>query len=268
MKRLGPGPTLGAVLVTLFLLAALLGPAIAPYSPTAQRFRILEHPSAAHWLGTDQNGCDLLSQVLHGARLAAGISLAVVAISLAIGTTVGAVAGYSGGLVDDALMRLCDILLAFPGILLNIALVALVRRPGIAHLIFALAVNGWVGYARVARGQALALREREFVQAARSLGAPAWRIVLRHIVPNLLGPLIVQATAGFAGVILTEATLAFLGIGQAAPYSWGALLDQGTTFLWLTQHIAIAAGLCIAIVVLGFNLLGDGLRDRLDPKSS
>lgn len=265
-RKIGPGHKLGAILLGAFLLIALCGPWIAPHSPLAESDAILRQPSRAHWLGTDENGRDLLSELLCGARLAAQISLIVVAISLTVGVALGTLAGYLGGAVDEALMRLVDVLLAFPGLLLNIAIVALVERPGTAHLVFALTANGWVGYARVARGQVLGLRDREFVQAARALGASPLRVMARHVVPNILAPLTIQATAGFAGVILVEATLAFLGIGRVAPYSWGALLDQGTTYLWKTQHIALAAGGCIAAVVLGANLLGDGLRDFLDPR--
>ena len=266
LKRLGPGPTIGAFLIVIFVAAALFGPSLAPYSPTAETGPMLAPSSRAHLLGTDQFGYDLLSEILYGARVAAIISLTVVTLSLLIGTILGTIAGYFGGLIDDILMRIVDVLLAFPGILLNIAIVALVARPGLSHLIFALTINGWVGYARVARGQVLQLREREFVQAARAIGASPWRVMARHVAPNILGPLIVQATAGAAGVILTEATLAFLGIGHVAPYSWGALLDQGTSFLWKTHHLAIVSGSCIAVVVLGCNLLGDGLRDHLDPR--
>jgi peptide/nickel transport system permease protein len=267
LRRLGPGPLVGAALLGLFVAVALVGPLLAPYAPTLQNLdHVLEGPSRAHWLGTDENGCDVLSMVLHGARLAAWISVVVVSLSLAIGVAVGTVAGYVGGAVDDALMRLVDVLLAFPGILLNLAIVALVSHTGPAHLVFALTANGWVGYARVARGQALAVREREFVQAARAMGASPWRVMARHVAPNILTPLVVQATFGFAGVISVEASLAFLGVGRLASFSWGALLDQGTTYLWRTQRLALVAGSCIAAVILGCNLLGDALRDRLDPR--
>jgi peptide/nickel transport system permease protein len=267
MKRYGIGPTVGAALLGVFFLAALVGPLVAPYGPEVQSLdHLLEGPSRAHWLGTDENGCDLLSALLYGARLAAGISLSVVALCLGIGTALGTVAGYFGGAVDEAIMRVVDVLLAFPGILLNLAIVAIVPSAGVGVFVFALAVNGWVGYARVARGQVLEVREREFVVAARALGASPGRVMLRHVVPNVLSPLIVQATFGFAGVILVEASLSFLGLGRLHPYSWGALLAQGTTYLWRTQHLAMVPGLAIAAVVLGCNLLGDGLRDRLDPK--
>jgi peptide/nickel transport system permease protein len=267
MKRLGIGPTLGLVLLGVFFLAALLGPLLAPYPPEQQSLdHLLEGPSRAHLLGTDENGCDVLSMLLYGARLAAGISLTVVFLCLVIGVTVGTIAGYFGGAVDDAIMRVVDILLAFPGILLNLAIVAVVPSAGVGVFVFALAVNGWVGYARVARGQVLEVREREFVVAARAIGAGPGRVMLRHVVPNVLSPLIVQATFAFAGVILVEASLSFLGIGRLHPYSWGALLSQGTTYLWRTQHLAAVPGAAIAAVVLGCNLVGDGLRDRLDPK--
>jgi peptide/nickel transport system permease protein len=268
MKRLGVGPTIGLVLLGMFFVAAVFGPLVAPYPPEQQSLdHLLEGSSRAHWLGTDENGCDVLSMLLFGARLAAGISFTVVLISLVVGVAIGTIAGYFGGAVDDAIMRVVDILLAFPGILLNLAIVAVVPSAGVGVFIFALAVNGWVGYARVARGQVLEVREREFVLAARAIGAGPGRVMLRHIVPNVLSPLIVQATFAFAGVILVEASLSFLGIGRLHDYSWGALLEQGTRYLWgKTQHLAAVPGAAIAIVVLGCNLLGDGLRDRLDPK--
>ncbi|MBT8491697.1 MAG: ABC transporter permease, partial [Deltaproteobacteria bacterium] len=175
--------------------------------------------------------------------------------------------GYFGGKVDELIMRVVDVLLAFPGILLNIAIVALLARPGIGVLIFALCLNGWVGYARVARGQVLSVRELEFVTAARAVGVPASSIMRRHVVPNILSPIIVQMTFGFGTVILVEASLSFLGLGPQLPYTWGALLEQGSVFLW-RPRLALVPGLAIMLVVLGCNLLGDGLRDRFDPKRS
>lgn len=266
-RRYGLGPLIGGALILAFFAMALFGPMVAPYDPESQNLdHLLELPSRAHLLGTDENGCDLLSQLLFGARLAAAISLSVVALCMVVGTAVGTIAGYFGGWVDEGIMRLVDVLLAFPGILLNLAIVAIVPSAGVGVFVFALAVNGWVGYARVARGQVLEVREREFVTAARAIGASPWRVMLRHVVPNILTPLVVQATFGFAGVILVEASLSFLGLGRLHPYSWGSLLAQGTTYLWRTQHLAMAPGLAIAGVVLGCNLLGDGLRDRLDPR--
>jgi len=268
MSRGRPGTVLGAWLVLLFLLAALLGPALAPHSPVAQDLDlVLAAPQAGHPLGTDENGSDLLSMLLHGARMALIIAGVTVLLCMSVGAILGATAGYFGGWIDETLMRVVDILLAFPGILLNLAIVALVQRPSVGFIIFALAVNGWVGYARVARGQTLAVREREFVLAARAAGARFPRILFRHILPSILGPLVVQATFGFGGVMLVEASLSFLGLGPAVPYTWGALLSQGTTYLWRSSHLAAIPGAAIAIVVLGCNLLGDGLRDHLDPRS-
>jgi peptide/nickel transport system permease protein len=255
------------LLLALFFLAAIAGPWIAPYGPEAQNLgHLLEKPSAAHWLGTDENGCDVFSQLLYGARLAAGISSTVVALCLIIGVAIGTIAGYFGGWIDEIIMRAVDVLLAFPGILLNLAIVAMVPSAGVGVFVFALVINGWVGYARVARGQVLQVREREYVQAAQAIGASSWRIMLRHVIPNAMSPLIVQATFGFAGVILVEASLSFLGVGRLHNYSWGALLSQGTTYLWRTQHLAMVPGIAIAIVVLGCNLVGDALRDRFDPR--
>jgi peptide/nickel transport system permease protein len=258
----------GAALVVIFLLAALVGPLLAPHSPVAQDLdQVLAPASASHPLGTDENGSDLLSMVLHGARLALLTAGLTVLLCLTIGSLIGATAGYFGGWVDEVVMRVVDVLLAFPGILLNLAIVALVQRPSVGFVIFALTVNGWVGYARVARGQTLAVREREYVLAARAAGAGFPRILLRHILPSIMGPLIVQATFGFGGIILIEASLSFLGLGPAIPYTWGSLLSQGTTYLWRSAHLAAVPGAAIAIVVLGCNLLGDGLRDHLDPRS-
>ena len=265
--RLSPGAWLGAALLALFALAALVGPLVAPYSPSAGDLDArLAGPSAAHWLGTDENGVDLLSQLLFGARLALGIGVTVVLVCASVGVLLGTLAGYFGGIVDELIMRVVDVLLAFPGILLNLAIVAVVDRPGVGVMIFAISLNGWVGYARVARGQVLSLRELEFVAAARALGASPWRIMRGHIVPNLVSPLLVQMTFGLGGAILVEASLSFLGLGPQLPYSWGALLDQGTGQLWSTQRLATVPGLAIMVVVLGSNLLGDGMRDRWDPR--
>jgi peptide/nickel transport system permease protein len=260
---------IGLVLVMAFLLTAILGPMLAPYSPTAGDLdHILAGPSSAHWFGTDENGVDVLSQMLYGARVALIISGVVTLISAVLGTGLGIMSGYFRGAFDEVLMRVVDMLLAFPRILLNIAIVALVARPGVGTLIFALTVNGWVGYARLARGQVLTLSELEYVAAARCAGAGHARIMMRHIFPNVLPLIVVQMSLAFGGVIAVEASLSFLGLGPQLNYTWGALLDQGTTFLWQTQRLALVPGLAIMLVVLGSNLLGDGLRDRWDPRSS
>jgi peptide/nickel transport system permease protein len=267
--RLSPSGWIGLAMLVTFVIAGIVGPWVAPYSPEVidlpGRF---QSPSAEHWLGTDKSGIDTLSQLLWGARSALKISLIVVAICSVVGTVLGTISGYFRGAVDEVIMRVVDVLMSFPGILLNIAVVAVVARPGIAVLIGALAINGWVSYARMARGQALSLRERDYVVAAQALGASNRRIILRHVIPNLLGPTIIQMTFGVGGVILVEASLSFLGLGAQVDYTWGAMLDQGTTFLWREgfAYYAIVPGAAIMWVVLAANLLGDGLRDRLDPR--
>ncbi|HKE17021.1 MAG TPA: ABC transporter permease [Kofleriaceae bacterium] len=266
-RPLTPATWIGLGLIALFVLTALVGPLAAPSSPRQQDLdHILAAPSAAHWLGTDENGVDLLSELLHGARLALLISGVVVAVCAALGTAIGIAAGYYRGAVDEIVMRVVDVLLAFPGILLNIAIVALIARPGVGVMIFALTLNGWVSYARLARGQVLSLRERDYVIAARAMGARPARIMWRHIFPNLLSPILVQMSFAFGGIILVEASLSFLGLGPQVNYTWGALLGQGTTYLWKTQRLALVPGAAIMVVVLGSNLVGDGLRDRFDPR--
>lgn len=267
LEGFSPSAKIGVALVALFLATAVFGPLLAPHSPTEHNLdRILEGPSADHWLGTDQNGVDVLSAMLYGARAALIISGCVVILSALIGITLGLIAGYYGGKIDELIMRIVDVLLAFPGILLNIAIVALVAAPGIPVLIFALTVNAWVGYARLARGQVLSLRETEYVMAARAIGARPWLIMWRHILPNMLAPLFVLASFAFGGIVAVEAALSFLGLGPQLNYTWGALLDQGTTFVWKSPRLVLIPGFAIMLVVLGANLFGDGLRDRFDPK--
>lgn len=266
---LPPSGWLGLVMIGTFLVLGVLGPWLAPHDPgaqdLAQRFR---GSSPDHLLGTDSKGVDALSQLLYGARSALQISVIVVSISATVGISIGTVAGWFRGAVDEVLMRVVDVLMAFPGVLLNIAVVATVARPGLGVMIAALCANGWVGYARVARGETLGLCERDYVQAAVALGASHRRIVLRHLIPNLMGPALVQMSFGFGSVILVEATLSFLGLGPQVDYTWGAMLEQGTTFLWRDGfvHYALIPGVAITWVVLGANLLADGLRDRLDPR--
>ncbi len=264
-----PGGLLGSVLVAAFLLAGLFGPMCAPHDPGRQDLgRALQGPSLRAPLGTDENGCDLLSELLWGARLALVVAGSTVLVSLALGTAVGSAAALAGGLVEEVLMRVTDVLMAFPGILLNLAVVALVAEPSTGYLIFALCLNGWVGFARLARAQVLALQTRGYVAAARAAGLPTPVVWWRHILPHALPALLVQASFAFAGVVLTEASLSFLGLGPPHHYSWGALLSQGTAYLWLTHHLALVAGGAIALVVLGFNLLGDAVQDALGTGSS
>ncbi len=267
LPTLGAGVWLGAALLLLFVLIGLVGPLLCSRPPTLHDAdHLLQGPSWQHWLGTDENGCDLLTQLCYGARVLLGMCLSVVTLCLTVGVLVGTVAGYLGGWLDEVVMRVIDVLLAFPGILLNLAIVALVPRAGIGVLVFALAVNGWVGYARVARAQVLRVREQEFVLAARAVGVGPWRVMLLHILPSIWSPIIVQATFGLAGVVLAEASLSYLGLGPPVSYTWGSLLTQGTNYFWTTPHLLIVPGMAIALLVLGCNLLGDGLRDYLDPR--
>jgi peptide/nickel transport system permease protein len=255
------------VIVACFAFAAVAGPWLAPHDPLAiDLAHQYESPSWDHPMGTGDNGVDILSALLHGARLAGIVGLVVVGASLAIGAVLGALAGHRGRMTDHVIAGTADLVQAFPAIILNIAILALVAEPGLLHLIVALVVPGWVLYARIARAQALSLREREFVQAARALGASETRVLVRHVLPNLAGPLVVQATAGLGYVILAESTLSFLGLGPGKSVSWGALLDQGSAVLLRFPHVALFAGSAISVTVLGFNLAGDWLRDRLDPR--
>ena len=257
---------IGAVIVLIAVLAALVGPVIVPFDPADQELPLrLEGPTGLHWFGLDELGRDIFTRVLSGARISLLVGLVVVGVSSLVGTLLGSIAGYFGGKVDEAISRVMDILLAFPGLLLAIAMVA-VLGPSLTNVILALSLIGWVGYARLVRGQVLRARELEFVQAARALGASTPRILARHIIPTALPAVTVQATLGMGGAILAEASLSFLGLGVQPPTpSWGTMLSYGKAHLLEAPHLTIFPGLAIAILVLGFNFLGDGLRDALDP---
>jgi peptide/nickel transport system permease protein len=257
----------GLAVVLVAVLAASVGPILTPYDPSSQELsRRLEGPSLAHPFGLDELGRDILSRILSGARISLLVGLAVVSVSSVLGMLLGSLAGYVGGIVDDLISRVVDVLMAFPGILLAIALVA-VLGPSLTNVVLALSIIGWVGYARLVRGQALRAREFDFVQAARALGAGLPRVVVRHILPTALPAVVVQATLGMAGAIIAEASLSFLGLGVQPPTpSWGTMLDAGRSHLFDAPHLTIFSGLAIATLVLGFNFLGDGLRDRVDPK--
>jgi len=257
---------LGVALV--IFLVAVAAPVIAPTRPAAIDLNAeLQPPSIHHPLGTGENGLDVLTHVVYGARVSLWVSIFAVGISAIVGVLLGGMASYVGGVFDEALMRALDILLAFPRILLAIFITA-VMGPSLANVVFALAVTGWTGYARLVRSQVLTLRERDYVRAAQALGAGHSRILARHLLPNAAGPLIVQITFGIPAAILAEASLSFLGLGAPpGTPSWGSLVDQGTQYLLLAPHIALFPGLAIALTVLGFNFLGDGLRDAIDPKA-
>ncbi len=259
----------GAFLVTLAIAAALAAPWLMPHDPAAQVLGLrLEGPQPGYVLGLDELGRDVLSRLLAGARISLLVGVVVVGVSASVGLAVGSVAGYVGGRVDEAISRVIDVLLAFPGILLAIALVA-VLGPSLTNVVLALTAIGWVGYARLVRGQVLKARELEFVQAARALGAGPLRLLARHIVPTAVPALIVQATLGMAGAILAEAALSFLGLGVQPPTpSWGTMINGGRVHLIDAPHLTVFPGIAIALLVLGFNFLGDGLRDRLDPRTS
>lgn len=266
-RRVRATEALGLATMLVFLVTALVGPWLAPYSPLHIDLQHeYELPSAKHWFGTTDNGVDVLSALLYGARLSGIVSLATVSASLLIGGSLGAFAGYRGGRVDHAVTGLCDLVQAFPSIVLNVAVLALTAQPGVVHLVLALIVSGWVLFARVARANALVLRQAEFVQAARALGLSELRVIARHVVPNLAGPLVVQGTAALGGAVLAESTLSFLGLGPGAAASWGALLDQGSAVLLRFPHVALIAGGTIAFTVYACNRAGDYLRDRLDPR--
>jgi peptide/nickel transport system permease protein len=257
----------GATIVTVAALAAAIGPVLTPFDPAAQNLALrLAGPSAAHWCGLDELGRDILARVLAGARISFLVGLTVVSVSASVGTVLGAVAGYVGGVTDDVISRAIDVLLAFPGLLLAIALVA-VLGPSLGNVLFALTIIGWVGYARLVRGQVLRAREFEYVQAARAAGAATPRILWRHVIPTAIPAVVVQATLGMAGAIIGEAALSFLGLGVQPPTpSWGTMLNGGRAHLLDAPHLTIVPGLAIAVLVLGFNFLGDGLRDATDPK--
>ena len=254
----------GACVVGLAVLAAVIGPWLVPYDPSAQELALrLEGPSRLHWLGLDELGRDILARVMSGARISLFVGLVVVSVSASIGAAMGALAGYYGGIIDEAISRVIDILLAFPGLLLAIALVA-VLGPSLTNVVIALSLIGWVGYARVARAQVLQAREFEYVVAARAIGAATPRILIRHVLPAALPALTVQATLGMGGAILSEAALSFLGLGVQSPTpSWGAMLNYGRAHVLDAPHLTVFPGVAIALVVLGLNLLGDSLRDKL-----
>lgn len=257
------------VLVVVFVIFALFAPWIAPQDPAFIDLPSrLSPPSSAHWFGTDELGRDILSRVVYGSRISMLVGSCVVAMSLGLGLIVGSIAGYYGGRVDRVVnIVVMNAFLSFPGILLAIAFVAF-RGPGIFNLVLALSLGGWVGYARLVRGQVLAAREREFVEAARALGASDLRIVVRHILPNIIQPVIVQAAIGMAGAILAEATMSFLGLGVPPPTaSWGTMLNDGRAHLFDAPHLVLFPAAAVMLAVLSFNFIGDALRDYLDPRS-
>ncbi len=267
--RRNPLATIGIVLVLVFVIFAVFSPWIAPQDPAQINLPMrLAGPSLLHWCGTDELGRDILSRLIYGARISMLVGSCVVATSLFIGLVIGSIAGYYGGRTDRLInVVVMNAFMSFPGILLAIAFVAF-RGPGIFNLVLALSLGGWVGYARLVRAQVLATREREYVEAARALGATDLRVIVRHILPNIIQPVIVQAAIGMAGAILAEATMSFLGLGVPPPTaSWGSMLNDGRAHLFDAPHLVVFPAIAVMLAVLSFNFIGDALRDYLDPRA-
>jgi peptide/nickel transport system permease protein len=257
----------GLAIVLGMIAVAIFAPWLAPQDPQLMSLpHNLEGPSGAHPFGLDENGSDVMAKLVYGARVSLGVAWSVILISGTVGLIFGSVAGYFGGWLEQVMMRLVDMVYAFPGFLLALALVA-VLGPSLKNLVIALCLTSWTGFARLVRGEVLHLKERDYIQSARAMGASHARILILHIWPNLLGLLIVQSTFAMAGTIISESGLSFLGLGvPASTPTWGSLLNSGRRVLIDAPHVSFSAGLAIMTVVLGFNLLGDGLRDLLDPR--
>ncbi|MBA5941943.1 MAG: ABC transporter permease [Methanophagales archaeon] len=258
---------IGAAIILALVFSAVLAPFIAPNDPIEQNlpYRLLT-PNTEYPLGTDNLGRCVLSRLIHGASVSLQIGIMVVGITAIIGVSLGLIAGYQGGLIDEMIMRSVDILLAFPGIILALV-IAGILGPSLYNVMLALAVVGWTSYARVVRGSVLSVKEKEFVEGARALGVSDLRIMFRHVLPNVMAPVIVMATLGMAHVILAAAALSFLGLGAQPPApEWGSMLNAGRAFMRTAPHLTVFPGLAIMVTVLAFNFLGDGLRDALDPR--
>ena len=257
----------GASVVAFLFVLSFLAPIITPYDPShLDAWHVLLPPSARHWFGTDELGRDVFTRVIYGARVSLKVGFVAVGIAVLIGTAVGLVAGFYGGWLDSLLMRLVDIMLCFPTFFLILAVIAMLE-PSIWYIMIIIGLTGWMGVARLVRAEVLTLREREFVLAARGLGASDLRIIVRHILPNALSPVLVAATLGVAGAILTESALSFLGIGVQPPTpSWGNILTAGKDYIEFAWWLSLFPGLAILITVLAYNLFGEGLRDALDPR--
>lgn len=267
--RHNPLAAIGTVLVFIFVTLAIFAPWFAPHDPAQIDLpNRLQRPSSTHSCGTDELGRDILSRLIFGSRISMMVGSSVVTVSLFLGLIVGSIAGYYGGRLDRFVnVIVMNAFLSFPGILIAIAFVAF-RGPGVLNLVLALSLGGWVGYARLVRAQVLAAREREYVEASRALGASDFRVIARHILPNIIQPVIVQAAIGMAGAILAEATMSFLGLGVPPPTaSWGSMLNDARAHLLDAPHLVIFPALAVMIAVLSFNFIGDGLRDLLDPRS-
>jgi len=265
-RRVGTALWVGGVIVGAWALVAAIGPLLAPHSPLdLDVMHRLEPPTASHLFGTDEVGRDNFSRVIYGARITIPVAVAVIAVASAIGVVVGAVSGYAGGRTDEVLMRIVDVVLAFPSIVLAMAITAALG-PGLPHAMLAIVLVGWAEFSRLMRGQVLAAKANDYVVAARAMGAPTWRVLLRHVLPNAFPPMVVKGTLDIGGAIILFAALSFIGLGAVPPApEWGAMIAAGQTkfeYWW----VATFPGLAILSVVLGFNFLGDGLQDLLNPR--
>lgn len=258
---------IGLVIVAVFFAIAIFAPWVAPHDPEAPHLELtFAKPTAGYLLGNDVDGRDILSRIIYGTRVSLGISILVVTISLIFGSFIGIIAGWFGGIIDRIFIFVSDVFLAFPGFLFAVAVAAFLK-PSIINVIIILSLKGWVTYARLVRGQTFVLKEREFISAGKAIGVGLPRLFVRHLFPNMLGAVIVNVSFGLAGVIMIESSLSFLGLGvPVGTPSWGAMLDQGTQYLMVAPHLSIFPGIAIMFVVLGFNFLGDGLRDKLAPR--
>ena len=257
----------GLAIILLLVFCAIFAEMISPYDPTAQDLaHMFETPSSAHWLGTDEFGRDILSRLIYGARVSLQVGFVAVGIALVLGGFLGAVSGYYGGRLDNAIMRVMDVLLSIPQTLLAIAIVAALG-PSLMNLMIAVGISAVPTYARIVRGSVLSIRNMEFIEAARAVGSPDLRIILKHIIPNSMAPIIVQSTLGVASAILNAAGLSFIGLGIQPPNpEWGAMLSGGRQYIRDFPHMTLYPGLAIMFTILALNFLGDGLRDALDPK--
>ena len=269
LRRLGRNTTAmtGLAIVLIVTLLAVFAPLLAPHDPTAIELRNrLQAPNTTHWLGTDENGRDILSRLMYGARVSLLVGLGTVALRALIGISVGLAAGFYGGRVDDLLMRITDVFIAFPSLLLALAIIA-IWGTGLEKVVLALSIAGWPQFARLVRGEVLSLKQRTFVEAGRALGGRNLRLIVRHVLPNALPIIIVYASLNISAPIIAEAALSFLGLGIQAPdISWGTMLASAQRFMRTAWWLATIPGLAITITVIGFNLFGDGLRDALDPR--
>lgn len=270
-KRLKRNPfaLTGGTIVMLLFLVSILAPLISPHEPNAiNAWEVLAPPSLQHWFGTDELGRDVFSRVIHGARISLKVGFVAVGIAVLIGTVVGLVSGFYSGIVDTVLMRLVDIMLCFPAFFLILAVITFLE-PSIWYIMLVIGLTGWMGVARLVRAETLSIREMDYIMAARCIGCSDLRIIFRHILPNAMSPILVSATLGVAGAILTESALSFLGIGVQPPTpSWGNILTSGKDYIEFAWWLSLFPGFSILVTVLAYNLLGEGIRDALDPRAN